>query len=73
MALLRLFREVTERPGKMEDGGVVSFGEEGQLFGFAPRKHDLAVYISEKVKLTPAKLEKLGVHKKSGGCLFSKG
>jgi hypothetical protein len=49
-------------------------GHEGDscIIGFSPRKQNITLYVSAKLKALEPYLEKLGKHKVSGGCLHIK-
>jgi hypothetical protein len=81
-ALLEMFQKVTGEKAVMWGTSIVGFGkyhykserstQEGDwpLVGFSPRKQNLTLYIMAGNKDSTALLEKLGKHKKSGGCLY---
>ncbi|MDQ3099081.1 MAG: DUF1801 domain-containing protein [bacterium] len=80
-ALLEMFRKVTDEKAVMWGTSIVGFGkyhykserstQEGDwlLVGFSPRKQNLTLYVMVGNKDNPL-LDKLGKHKKSGGCLY---
>jgi hypothetical protein len=81
IALLELFQKITGEKPVMWGSSIIGFGkyhykserstQEGDwpLVGFSPRKQNLTLYIMAGNKDNP-ELEKLGKHKKSGGCLY---
>lgn len=80
--LLEIFKRITEEKPVMWGSSIVGFGkyhykserstQEGDwpLVGFSPRKQNLTLYIMHGNQENTALLEKLGKHKKSGGCLY---
>jgi len=81
-ALLEMFQAVTKEKAVMWGSSIVGFGkyhykserstQEGDwsLVGFSPRKQNLTLYIMAGNQDSSTLLEKLGKHKKSGGCLY---
>jgi hypothetical protein len=78
--LIKLFRELTGKPGRMWGPSIVGFdsyhyvypsGREGDapLIGFAPRGRELSLYLCPYLEAKPL-LEKLGKHKAGAGCLY---
>jgi hypothetical protein len=82
LALLALFERVTGKPGVMWGSSIVGFGQyhyksarstqEGDWprVGFSPRKQNLTLYIMTGNQDSSDLVDKLGPHKKSGGCLY---
>src|SRR5688572_15183407 len=80
--LLEIFKKVTGEDPVMWGTSIIGFGkyhykserstQEGDwpLVGFSPRKQNLTLYIMAGNKDSQELLEKLGKHKKSGGCLY---
>lgn len=80
--LLEMFQKITGEKAVMWGESIVGFGmyhykserstQEGDwpLAGFSPRKQNLTLYIMAGNENSSALLEKLGKHKKSGGCLY---
>mgnify|MGYP000137022379 CR=1 FL=1 len=80
-ALLEMFQKITGEKAVMWGDSIVGFGkyhykserstQEGDwpLVGFSPRKQNLTLYVMAGNGDNPS-LEKLGKHKKSGGCLY---
>ena len=81
LILLEMFHKVTGEEAVMWGDSIVGFGkyhykserssQEGDwpLVAFSPRKQNLTLYIMAGNKDNPD-LERLGKHKKSGGCLY---
>ena len=81
LILLEMFHKVTGEEAVMWGNSIVGFGkyhyksersiQEGDwpLVAFSPRKQNLTLYIMAGHKDNPD-LERLGKHKKSGGCLY---
>lgn len=81
-ALLKMFQQVTGEKAVMWGTSIVGFGmyhyksersaQEGDwpLVGFSPRKQNLTLYIMHGNTDSTALLQKLGKHKKGGGCLY---
>lgn len=81
-ALLEIFEKVTGEKAVMWGTSIVGFGkyhykserstQEGDwpLVGFSPRKQNLTLYVMAGNKDSTELLQKLGKHKKSGGCLY---
>ena len=80
--LVKLFKEITGKPGRMWGPTIVGFdsyhyvyesGREGDapLAGFAPRKSGLVLYLAPYVE-AKAVMAKLGKHKAGAGCLYIK-
>jgi len=81
LILLEMFHKVTGEEAVMWGNSIVGFGkyhyksersiQEGDwpLVAFSPRKQNLTLYIMAGNKDNPD-LERLGKHKKSGGCLY---
>jgi hypothetical protein len=80
--LVKLFRELTGKPGKMWGPSIVGFdayhyvypsGREGDapLIAFAPRKNELSLYLVPGME-TSGLMSKLGKHKAGKGCLYIK-
>lgn len=79
--LLDIFTKVTGQKAVMWGSSIVGFGkyhykserstQEGDwpLVAFSPRKQNLTLYIMTGITNDKA-LDKLGKHKKSGGCLY---
>ena len=79
--LLEMFHKVTGEEAVMWGNSIVGFGkyhyksersiQEGDwpLVAFSPRKQNLTLYVMAGNKDNPD-LERLGKHKKSGGCLY---
>jgi hypothetical protein len=78
--LIKLFRELTGKPGRMWGPSIVGFdsyhyvypsGREGDapLIGFSPRGRELSLYLCPYLEAKPL-LEKLGKHKAGAGCLY---
>lgn len=80
--LLKLFRQVTGEKPAMWGTSIVGFGmyhykserstQEGDwpLVGFSLRKQNLTLYIMHGNEDSADLLEKLGKHKRGGGCLY---
>lgn len=80
LALLAMFEKATGQKAVMWGTSIVGFGmyhykserstQEGDwpLVGFSPRKQNLTLYIMAS-NLDKEKINKLGKHKVSGGCL----
>ena len=80
--LLEMFERATGEAAVMWGSSIVGFGkyhyksersrQEGDWFlvGFSPRKQNLTLYIMAGNDDSAALLERLGKHKKSGGCLY---
>lgn len=81
-ALLEMFQKITGEKPVMWGTSIIGFGkyhykserstQEGDwpLVGFSPRKQNLTLYVMAGNKDSTELLEKLGKHKKSGGCLY---
>lgn len=81
LALLDLFKKITGENAVLWGTSIVGFGtyhykserskQEGDWMrvGFSPRKQNLTLYIMARNKDEPL-LEKLGKHKRGGGCLY---
>ncbi|HEX3082638.1 MAG TPA: DUF1801 domain-containing protein [Candidatus Saccharimonadia bacterium] len=82
LVLLDLFKNITGEEPKMWGASIVGFGQyhykserssqEGDwmLTGFSPRKAALTLYLMLGHGNYDGYLEKLGKHKKGGGCLY---
>ena len=82
LVLLNLFQKITGEPAKMWGTSIMGFGQyhykserskqEGDwmLTGFSPRKAALTLYLMLGHGTYDGYLEKLGKHKKGGGCLY---
>lgn len=82
LVLLELFKKVTGEEPKMWGSSIVGFGQyhyksersrqEGDwmLTGFSPRKAALTLYFMLGHGNYDSYLERLGKHKKGGGCLY---
>lgn len=80
--LLEIFGKVTGQKAVMWGTSIVGFGkyhykserstQEGDwpLAGFSPRKQNLTLYIMHGNEDSQDLLEKLGKHKRGGGCLY---
>jgi len=80
--LLEMFQKATGEKAVLWGDSIVGFGmyhykserstQEGDwpLVGFSPRKQNLTLYIVVGNDKSSALFEKLGKHKKSGGCLY---
>jgi len=80
--LLEMFQKITGEKPVMWGSSIIGFGkyhykserstQEGDwpLVGFSPRKQNLTLYVMAGNKDSTKLLEKLGKHKKSGGCLY---
>lgn len=82
-ALVALMRKVTREPPVMWGAGIVGFGRyhyrydsgrEGDMcrIGFAVRKNDLTIYITDGFEHHAALLAQLGRHKTAKVCLYIK-
>jgi len=82
-ALSALITKATGLPAEMWGTAIVGFGRyryrydsgrEGDacLVGFASRKADITVYLSEAALAQPERLARLGRHKTGRGCLYVK-
>lgn len=81
-AHLKMFGEITGEKPVMWGTSIVGFGkyhykserskQEGDwmLVGFSPRKANLTIYIMHGNEDNAELLDKLGKHKKGGGCLY---
>lgn len=84
LKLLTIFEESTGEKPVMWGASIIGYGmyhykserstQEGDwpLTGFSPRKQNLTIYISTGFDAYATKLEKLGKHKTSKGCLYIK-
>jgi len=84
LALLKIFEDCTNEPAVMWGSSIIGFGsyhyksersaQEGDwpLTGFSPRKQNLTLYFMHGFDSYNTKLEKLGKHKTSKGCLYIK-
>ncbi len=81
LALLTLFKEVTNEEAIMWGGSIVGFGtyhykyktgREGDWFctGFSPRKQNLTLYIMSGFSRYDELLKQLGKHKIGKSCLY---
>jgi hypothetical protein len=82
VVLLKMFAQITGQKPVMWGTSIVGFGmyhykserstQEGDwpLVGFSPRKQNLTLYVMAGNKDSSDLLDKLGKHKKSGGCLY---
>lgn len=79
--LIEIMQEITGEPAVMWGPSIIGFGRqhykseagrEGDmgLLGFSPRKASLTVYFYEGFNHHGARLEKLGKHRTSVGCLY---
>lgn len=84
LALLDIFRSVTDEEPRMWGGAIIGFGKyhykserssqqgDWPLTAFSPRKQSLTLYIMEGFEDHTGLLEKLGKHTKSLACLYIK-
>lgn len=83
LALLEIFKQVTNEPPKMWGSSIVGFGsyhykyESGQqgdwpLTGFSPRKQNLTIYIMSGFKEHNHIMQELGKYKTGSSCLYIK-
>ena len=79
--LLTILRRITKATPRMWGSSIVGLGDyhftyasgrEGDWFliGFAPRKHDLTIYLMDGLDRHARLLAKLGRHKTGKGCLY---
>jgi Domain of unknown function (DU1801) len=84
IALVKLFRRVTQYSPKMWGPSIIGFGsyhykyESGRegdmcLTGFAARSNELVVYLTASGKNQEALLAKLGKHRVGKACLYFRG
>ena len=80
-ALMKIFREVTQKRPRMWGSSIVGYGEyhykyasgrEGDwpVTGFSPRKRNLTVYIMNGFSKYGALMKRLGKHKTAKSCLY---
>jgi len=79
--LLKIMQKITKEKPKMWGSSIIGFGKlryksptsgrEVDWFkiGFSPRKANLSLYFMN-LEIHAASLEKLGKHKKGGGCIY---
>lgn len=83
LALLEIFKQVTNEPPKMWGSSIVGFGsyhykyESGQqgdwpLISFSPRKQNLTIYIMSGFKEHDHIMQELGKYKTGSSCLYIK-
>lgn len=81
LAVSKLMKKATGKPGKMWGSSIVGFGDvriKGKsrevdwfLVGFSPRKAALTLYLGlSQDAMQKAHLDKLGPHKRGMGCLY---
>lgn len=81
--IMALMKKATGEEGRMWGPSIVGFGtyhykyESGRegdflITGFSPRKAAISLYLNADLQQETARLEKLGKHKLSGGCLHVK-
>lgn len=80
--LLEMMKKASGEEPKMWGGSIIGFGSKRYKspatgrevdwlrIGFSPRKANLSLYISVRLKEHAAALEKLGKHKTGVGCLY---
>lgn len=79
--LLKLMQKISKEEPKMWGSSIIGFGKliykspssgrevEWFKIGFSPRKANLTIYLIN-LQIHTDSLEKLGKHKKGGGCLY---
>jgi hypothetical protein len=82
-ALVKLMESVSKTTAVMWGSSIVGFGtrhyvyESGRegdtvILGFAPRKQNIALYLTGGLAPLESELAKLGTYKTGGGCLYIK-
>lgn len=80
--VLRLMKKVTKLPPRLWGASIVGFGDKTYkgasrevdwfMIGFASRKQDLTLYVTDGPDRYPKLLAKLGKFKTGKGCLYLK-